>query len=252
MYVEYNKLVTLAAGFLIFFLLLFVYTRLAGPIPFAINSINTNRTDLFESSGIGKAAAAPDKAKISVGVTESAPQVLDAQERTNQKSKAIIDAIKSLGVEEKDIRTTNYSVSPDYSFGPTTQRITGYTVTQNIDVTTNIDKINQVVDAATAAGANIAGGIQFILSDEKLEEVENQAREEAVKVAKRKAEGLAKAAGLRLGRIVDVNESPTAQPPQPLFAERAADLGVPPEEPTQITPGENNVEVTVTLVYQTL
>jgi uncharacterized protein len=246
-----NSLINLVIGLLIFFGLLFLYTRLAGPIPFSVNSINTNKTDLFEASGTGKASAAPDKATVSVGVTESAPQVLDAQSRANTKAENIIEAIKRLGVEEKDIKTTNYSVNPDYTFG-TTQRISGYTVTQNIEVQTSIDKINQVVDGATQAGANVAGNIQFTLSEEKLEELQNQAREEAVAAAKRKAEGLAKAAGINLGRIIDVNEVAGGGEPRPMFLEaKAADNAETVQPETNITPGENNVEVNITLVYQT-
>ncbi|MBI4097615.1 MAG: SIMPL domain-containing protein [Candidatus Levybacteria bacterium] len=234
----------------VFFILLFVYTRLAGPIPFSINSINTNKTDLFEASGTGKSAAAPDRARVSVGVTESSSNVVDAQGKVNTKANSIINAIKGLGVDEKDIKTTNYSVNPNYSFDGG-QKITGYSVTQNIEIKADISKINQVVDRATSNGANMAGGVEFILSDENLTKLENEARKEAVENAKKKAEGLAKAAGLRLGKIVDVRQV-GGEGPRAVFMEAAKTDQAEPSQPTNITPGENNVEVTITLIYQTL
>ena len=233
----------------VFFILLFAYTKLAGPIPFSVNSINTNKTDLFEVTGRGFAAAPPDQARISIGVTESAPNVTDAQGRINTKTNNIISAIKKLGVAEKDIKTTNYSVNPNYSFD-TAQKVTGYSVSQTLEIKSDIAKINQVIDASTTNGANVAGGIEFIFNDKKQVELENTARKEAVKKAKKKAQGLADAAGIKLGRIVDVSES-AGQTPRPVFLEAKTDQ-TEPDQPTNITPGENRIEVTITLTYQTL
>jgi len=244
---EKGRIGTIVITIILVLIALFLYTKIAGPIPFSVNSTNTNKTDLFEVSGIGKAAAAPDTAKITIGVIESAPNVLDAQEKVNSKAKNIIDGIKNLGVAEKNIKTTSYSVNPDYNFDKT-QRITGYTVTQNLEIKSDISKINQVIDKTSANGANLAGGIEFMLNDDKMLELENKAREEAVQKAKRKAEGLAKASGIKLGKIVNVQES-GENIPRPIFLDARSDkaqLG----QPTNITPGENNVEVTVTLSYQ--
>lgn len=245
---EKSRAVSLIAAVVVFFILLFVYTKFAGPIPFSVNSINTNKTDLFTVTGSGEAAAPPDTAKISIGVTESAPNVTDAQGRVNTKANNIISAVKKVGVSEKDIKTTNYSVNPDYSFDRT-QKVTGYSVTQNLEIRSDIAKINQVIDASTANGANAIGGIEFILNDEKQVELENTARKEAVEKAKKKAQGLADAAGIRLGRIIDVSES-DGQTPRPVFLEAKTDQ-TEPNQPTNITPGESKIEVTITLTYQT-
>ncbi len=233
---------------LFIFLGFFVYTKLFGPIPFSVNSITTTKANLFNVSGIGEATAIPDTAQFSIGVTRTASIVIDAQAQTNTAANKIIDDLKRLGVEEKNIKTTNYSINPNYDFGRGGQNITDYTVTQTLDVETPIDTASKTIDTAVADGANIAGGITFTFNDKTKKELENKAREDAVKTAKEKAQSLAKVTGIRLGRIVDVAESGNFEPRpfaiQSLKAEQSAD--------TQLAPGENSIKITITLSYETL
>lgn len=241
---------------LLFFVLLFVYTKLAGPIPFTVNNINTLNSTPFEVTGIGKASAAPDKAVVNLGVTQTGTTVTDAQAKANQAANQIISSLKALGVDEKDIKTTNYSVSPNYAnltVGDN-QRITGYTVTQNFEVEVPIDQANAAVDAVTAAGANLVGGITFTLDDETEIKLKNEARTEAVAKAKASAQGLAKASGIKLGNVINVRETFGGNIPMPVMAREtvALDSEAGAAPPTTITPGENNVEVTVVLTYQVL
>ena len=247
---ENRRTIDLITPVIIFFVLLFVYTKFIGPIPFSVNNINTNAQEPFQVQGTGKAAGAPDKAVIVLGVTASGTTVLDAQGKTNQAADRIINSLKGLGIDEKDIKTTNYSINPNYDFGGAFQRITGYSVTQNFEVKAPIDKANEVVDAATANGANLVGNISFTLDDDKLNKLTNEARKEAVEKAKASAQGLAEASGIRLGKIINVRETSGGGVPIPFTREAvgATDLV---QEKTNITPGETNVEVTITLTYQT-
>ncbi|MFH1186987.1 MAG: SIMPL domain-containing protein [Candidatus Levyibacteriota bacterium] len=232
------------------FLGLILYTRIVGPIPFSVNSIQTTKNSFFATEGTGKATAAPDIAVVNIGVTQTSSSVVDTQDKVNKKVSSIINELKKLGMKEKDIKTTNYSVYPNYDFNGN-QRITGYNVTQNLEVKVKpIEKINKVIDTATANGANISGGAQFSFSDELKEKLEKEAREEAVKKAKQKAEGLAKAAGIRLGKIVDISEQGLSQYPIPLVGRGGAIEETDRKEPTNITPGENTVSVTVSLSYE--
>src|SRR3990172_7153296 len=96
----------------VFFILLFVYTKIAGPVPFYINSVTSTKTDSFQVQGTGKTAGAPDKSLINIGVTQESADVLDAQKKTNEASNRIISALKAMGVEEKNIKTVGYSISP--------------------------------------------------------------------------------------------------------------------------------------------
>jgi len=244
----------LIGAVVIFFLLLFVYTKLFGPIPFTVHNINTLNNTPFEAHGIGKASAAPDKAMINLGVTESGTTVLEAQDKTNKAVSNILNGLEELGVEEKDIKTTNYSVRPEYSELGRTQTVSGYVVTQNIEVKVPIDQANKAVDTATTNGANLVGSISFVLDDETLEKLRNEAREEAVENAKASAEGLAKAAGISLGKIINVQESFDGGGPVPMMRAESMTIDIDDGEqiaPTTITPGESNVEVSVKLTYQT-
>lgn len=229
----------------------FLYTKLAGPIPFSVNSIQTNKSNLFSVTGKGEATEVPDTALISLGVAKTAPNVLTAQEQVNTISNKLISDLKSLGIEEKNIKTTNYSVYPNYDYSAGRQNITGYTITQNLEVKIKpIDKANKAIDIATSDGANIVGGINFVLNDDAQKRLENKAREEAIKNAKEKAESLSRLSGIRLGRIIDVSENPVFERPIPV----SLDLKAPEseiEKSTEITPGESTITTTITLSYET-
>jgi uncharacterized protein len=242
------------AAIIVFFVVLFVYTKLAGPIPFSINSINTTKTDLFSASGEGKVTAVPDQATVAVGVTQASTTVVDAQEKTNKTTDKIIQDVKKLGLLDKDIKTTNYSVSPNYSneimpmIGNRQQNITGYTVTQNLEIKVKpIDKVNKVVDAATADGANLVGGVNFTFSDSLSKSLEQQATKQAIDEAKVKAQTLASAAGVNLGKIINVVES--SNQPRPLMAAGITNK-TDQSTSTNIAPGENTLTVDVTIYYE--
>lgn len=244
-----NTLINIIIVVIAILILLFTYTKIVGPIPLAINSINTNKTDIFQVSGTSKASAIPDKAKINLGITETASSIEKAQNETNTKTDALIKALVTTGAKREDIKTINYSINPDYN-PDGTSKINSYTVSQNFEVVVNISNINNAIDSSIASGANLVGGIEFILNDSKREELENKARKEAVKKAKKKAENLANASGIKLGKIVDVKElSPNE--PIPVFLEAGAIQTEKSKTTTNITPGENNVEITIILSYQT-
>jgi uncharacterized protein YggE len=262
--------------FVIIFLLfagLFIYTKLAGPIPFYINSVNTTKTDLFNVDGTGTATAVPDTGVVSLGVTQTSATVADAQSKTNGIANKIIEDIKKLGISDKDIKTTNYSVTPNYGSnaiplipnqpqtmmypivpptGGSEQQIIGYTVTQNLEIDVKqMDKTNKVVDTATADGANLVGQVSFSFSDEMKTKLENKARGDAIKEAKQKAQDLANMSGINLGRLVNVVESNQIRPWPMAYmgvGKSATDQAQPP---TNVTPGENTVSITVTLSYET-
>jgi uncharacterized protein YggE len=100
-----NKAVT---AIIVFFVCLFLYTKFLGPIPLSVNAVNTQNSDVFQSSGTGSYSAVPDKAQINLGVTESGPSVTQAQNQLNTKMSAVISALKKQGVKDKDIKTTDY------------------------------------------------------------------------------------------------------------------------------------------------
>ncbi len=237
---------------LFIFLGLLIFTKIFGPIPFSVNSITTNKQNLFTVTGTAEVTAIPDTAMVSLGINKSSPTVESAQEQVNQVINKITLDVKNLGVEEKDIKTTNYTVNPDYDYVDGRQTPRGYTVSANISVTLDsIEKANNAIDIATRDGATQVGGVQLVINDDERKELEKKARKEAIAKAKEKANDIARDAGIKLGRIVDVQESGEGSPPvaydrmQALIAESKS------ENPTELSPGENKVISTVSLSYET-
>lgn len=232
------------------FLCFYTYTKFAGPIPFFVNSVTTTKESLFSVDGKGEVTTIPDTAMLDLGITKSASTVSEAQTQANIIINKITNDLKALGIEEKNIKTTNYSVSPDYDYNSGRQTIKSYTVNTSVEVKIQpIDKANNALDLATADGANIAGGVQFVLDDQKQKELENTTRKEAIANAKEKAQDISQAAGIKLGRIVDVKEIQNIPGPFPVMMKASsADAG---GESTSLNPGENKITVDVTLSYET-
>lgn len=226
---------------------MFGYTKLAGPLPLSINSVSTTKTDTFNVSGEGKVFIRPDTAMVSLGISATAGSVRQVQEQINSVINRVSQEVKNLGVDEKDIKTTNYSINPNYDYNSGSQKITGYQASANLQVKVkDIDKVNDVIDRVTAAGANQVGGISFDVDDRT--KAENEAREKAVADAKRKAKEAAKIAGFRLGKIVNYQENMGA-PWYPFYGASALER-VGGGTPTKVEPGSSEVSVAVTLSYE--
>lgn len=232
----------------------FVLSKIFGPIPFSVTSVQTTKSDLFTVDGTGEVSGVPSSAKISVGITKTEKTVQEATDAANKVINTITEQLKALGVKETDIKTSNFNSYPERTFSGRDD-ISGYTVTENLDVTfTNVDNANKGLDIATAAGANNIGGVQFTLDEKMKADLEEKARMEAIKKAKEKAQKLANAAGIKLGKVMNITESNMGGGPVPMFekavSNQAADaMRV---EPVQLNPGENKVVIQVYLSYETL
>lgn len=231
-------------------------TRLVGGPQLSISQITTNKQGTFDVTGQSSITTIPDEAEVRLGIVVNQPTVAAAQDQANQIINTITQQLMALGIDKEDIQTQNYSLNPNIDFSDGAQRITGYTANANVVVSlTDFTKLNQAIDAATAAGANQIGGITFSLSDERQAEVRNQARQEAIDDAKTNAQELAGLAGMRLGRIVNVWESPmNNNPPMPFAAREmsVAQDGSGGGAPTNVEPGSTTYDYQVTLSYETL
>ncbi|MDO8551168.1 MAG: SIMPL domain-containing protein [bacterium] len=234
---------------LLFFLLAALFFKVAGPIPLSVNSIVTNKTDLFTVSGVGKATAPPDIAKINLGITSSATTVKDAQTQANTIMNKITSDLKKQEIEDKDLKTVSYYINPNYDFSQGRQKINGYQVNISLEVKVrDLDKANSVIDTATADGANLVGNLKFTVNDNKLKDLQKQARDAAIKEAKEKAESMAQSAGIRLGRIVNIQETGTTPIVRPMLAlEKPADGQ---GGGTSIERGEQEITLTISLSYE--
>ena len=163
-------------------------------------------------TGEGRISAAPDYAEITAGVTTKAKTAKEATDANAKLMAAVIAALRDGGIAEKDIATTRFSVQPVYATQSNTEpKLTGFSASNQVAVTIRqIDKVGEIADRMVAAGATNIGNLVFLHSDTS--KLLDQAREAAVADARRKAELYARAAGVTLGRVVQINENATYTP----------------------------------------
>lgn len=131
----------------VFFALLFVYSKIGGPIPLSVNSVVTQKMDAFTVSGEGKVSISPDMAVVTVGVQTTGNTVKATQDDLNRRINAVSEAVKRLGISDADIQTSNYSIYPDYDFQAPLQRITGYNASSNLVINIkDLDITNDVIE----------------------------------------------------------------------------------------------------------
>jgi uncharacterized protein YggE len=238
---------------ILFLIILTLYFRLVGPIPLSVTQTTVEKKNTFDVEGTGKVSAIPDVAEVNLGIEVRRRTVFEAQKEANEKINKITEAVKKLGIEERYIKTVNYSVYPQYDFKEG-RSVTGYNVNVSLQIKVkNFEKINAVIDAATSLGANQVGGLNFTIDDKKLEDLKMQARKQAIEEAKKKAKEIAALAGIRLGKIVNVSENSTSPYfPQSLKQMQMGMGGSDQETQTNILPGESEITVSVTLSYETL
>lgn len=246
------------------FAALFLYTKLLGPIQISVNSVNTQKQDLFQTTGTGEVTGVPNKASVALGVIQNAKTADEARLKANQIINEVASDLKKLGIDEEDIKTTNFSVYPENPIEPTildTQEGsssliapvrpggTGFTASANLEVKTDsVDLANKAIDTASAAGANVIGGVSFTFDDKTKKELEAKARREAVKEAKEKANELASTAGIKLGKVINITESDFGFPTPYGAVAMKEDAA----SQTDLQPGENKVTITITLTFETL
>ena len=208
--------------------------------------VGEEQVNTISVSGSGSASARANQATLTVGVQTEKPYASEAVEENAGLMTTILDAIKSLGISEDDIKTVTYGVYPIYDYE--LKRITGYRVTNMVQVKIlNLDMVGDVIDAASQAGANRINGVSFELSDELAGELKLEAYRDALKDASEKAEVISETLGLTLTGIYSVSES-IYYPYRPYYAMEAP-APYPEKATTPIIEGTLSVSVTVQVVY---
>jgi hypothetical protein len=202
-----------------------------------------------EVNGEGSVRAAPDFARVTLGVTNTEKTAGDAMAANAKAANALVSLIKAEGVAPADIQTSELTISPMFSQPSPGQQteptIPGYSVSNNLTVTLrDIPRLGAVLDKAVAAGANSIYGIGFGHNDPSA--LLDKARPLAVADARRKAEIYANAGGARIGRLVVLTEEAGRQ--MPAAFSRAFAAGAP--APTPIEAGETKLTVTVTARFE--
>jgi len=177
---------------------------------------NANQ-DTIVVSGKGELTVKPDIAELSFSVTNENLDVSKASDAVNTKIAAIVAKLKADGVAEADIKTTGYSIDPQYNYVNDTvpanmpyyssgrQVLAGYNVTDSIDVKIrDLSKAGAIVTDLGTLGATNMSGLTF--TEDKYDDLVIQARDQAIADARDQAEKLAKALGVKLGKIVGYSE----------------------------------------------
>lgn len=203
-------------------------------------------------TGEGDAAMRPDMALLSLGVMREAATAREALSANNDAMAAVIAAMKAAGIAARDLQTAGLRIDPRYTYtnkpdGSQEAELVAYQVTNMLSVRVReLDKVGEVIDRAVSLGVNQGGSIAFTNDDPDAALAE--ARKRAVADARGKAETLAEASGVALGRVIEISEQSFQAPPQPFMAKalarEAADASVP------IEAGENAYTVTVTMTWE--
>lgn len=216
-------------------------------------------SSVISVNGKGEILAKPDIASINYSVIENAKTAKEAQDKATEKSNKTLEALKSMGIEDKDIKTVGYNIYPKYenSFTACTQyycppsksEIVGYEVSQSFEV--KIRKIEKSGDVLAKIGqmnvSNISG-ISFVIDD--IEKIKAQAKEEAIKDAKNKASKLSKDLGVKIKKITSYYDNSdnmygyASGMGGDMMSAKATTIS--PEIPT----GENKITSNVTITYE--
>ena len=193
----------------------------------------------------GEVKVNPDRATIQISVqTRSATAAAAATENAS-KQKAVIDALKALGLKDSEISTSDYSVNPEQRYEPNKEPVVvGYTVTNTLSVeVTSLKLVGPVIDASLAKGANMINSLQF--SSSNTDAARRTAIGLAIAHARGDAEAAAKAAGGTLGQLLEVTIGAYYAPPPRPFDMKSRVAMAASVEQTPINPGEQTVSVDI-------
>ncbi len=199
----------------------------------------------------GKAQAIPSIAKITANIESTNPDLDKARAQNQTKVDAIITKLKTLGVDEKDIKT-NY-ISGNQSYGTQTMmypipRPNTNSFSTSLEITIrNLQNADAILSALTSNGATNIYGPQLTVDDTKLETAKSQARQNAVDNAAKKASELARASGRKIGKVVSIKEQGDYAYPVPMMAVGSADLI---QKESQIQPGQNDVTINLLVDFE--
>ena len=233
--------------FLVFSVLAFALILSAcGPATINQAAAPVNRT--LNVNGVGTTYLTPDIAYINIGVHTEGPTASEAVDENTAQTNAVLEALKKAGVEDKDLRTTNFSIWPSQQYGPD-GTVTGtiYMVDNTIYVTVrDLDGLGDLLDDTIAAGANSINSIQFDVADKTAAVTE--ARAKAVKDAEVQAQELASAAGVTLGEIQNIS-SYDSSPSYPMAEGKGGGGAMAASAPVSIQPGQLTITVSVSAIY---
>ena len=207
------------------------------------------RATTLNLSAYGEVKAEPDMASISLGVQTEAPTAARAMADNARRMSQVVAALRSAGIDGKDIQTSGLNLSAQYDYQPNLPpKLRGYQASNQVSITVyDLGKLGPTLDAVVAVGANQINGVSFGLKDPQA--AEDAARVKAVKALQSRAQLYAGATGLRPLRLVNLSEGGgyAPQPPRPLAMLRMSAEAAPS---TPVEAGQLTVRVDVSGLYE--
>ncbi len=205
----------------------------------------------FTATGEGKVSAVPNIASTEVGITTQNANAATAQDENNKKMNTLIAAMQKLGIADADLKSTNYSVYPQYDYVSGRQDLKGYTVSQSLQVKVrDLSKVSDVLKVAAESGSNQVSGLSFTIDDPA--NLRAEARDKALVEARKNAEQIAGRLGLKVGRVTSYYENPVGGgQPMPYYAKEGMGGDQVMNAPS-IQPGSNEIMMSVSVTYELL
>lgn len=202
-------------------------------------------------TGEGEMAIRPDLAVVSLGVMREAKTAREALDANNADMAKVIAAMKETGIAERDLQTAGLQIMPRYTYtnkpdGTQEAELVGYQVTNTLSVRIrDLAKTGEILDQAVSLGVNVGGGISFTNDDPAA--ALQEARRRAVADAMAKAHTLGQAAGVALGRVIEITDTNIVPPPMPYMAKAMAREAA---DSVPIEAGENSYRVQVNMTFE--
>jgi len=223
----------------------------------------TSEESTLTVAGLGSVTLAPDMVSLNLGFDTIAPTAQEAVQKNTETMNKILESLKTLGLEEKEVKTSYFSVYPQYTYDPEGKNaptISGYQASNNVNILTKkADRTAEIIDNAISAGANRVDGPYFSLSTE----AQKNLRNEVIEMAKKDAEETAntvlagtahsikgvKSTSISFGGYPIAYLERAVSGISPVYAGQAQLQSAAYIPPPPVLPGEQQVTATVTMTY---
>lgn len=212
---------------------------------------NAPREAVISVSGEGRSGVAPDMAVLSFSVVSDAKTAREALDANNKSMTDVLKALKDAGIAERDLQTSGFAINPQYQYpdnsdgGNKPPVLTGYQVANSLTIRVrDLPKLGSIIDQAVTLGVNQGGSIFF--TNDKPEAALTEARRAAVADAMEKAKVLSQAAGVSLGRVVEISENSRAPEPVPMMRAMSKEYAA---DAVPVAAGENTYNVSVNVTF---
>lgn len=224
----------------------------AAPLAARAEDAAKTREAVIVVTGEGSAEVAPDMALIDLGVVKDAKTAREALDANNKAMADMLAALKDAGIADRDLQTSGFMINPQYQYPQSSTGenpppiLTGFQVTNTVTLRVrDLSKLGEILDKAVTLGANQGNAIRFL--NDKPDAAISAARKKAVENAMAKAKELTDAAGVGLGRVLEMSETSYRAEPMPMMRTAMAKDYAAGAVP--IASGENSYSVTVNVTF---